>query len=1183
MPNQAVQEAIRIVLETQGREGVDALRSALGGLGDVSAETVRDTNKLLDSLADLGAQAAQAAEFDRLRSELARTGEELDAASKAAYHLALQMGSMDKPSKELQERQAAARKEVDRLQRAFDAQSATLGKVEQQLSATGADTRDLGDLQARLRSEIGRTAAAIERQGQAITSEASAMAQLRQRIADGDEAFRRMALSGRASADALRSYRDRVAGADEGTRRLSEAARGTSGVFVRLRSVMAGALAFLGFNSAVEGVKNLFNVASAAENARRALANLYGSQAAGNRVYADLRTLAAENGLAFETVYQSALKLKAFGLDPLNGSLQALVDQNASVGGSQQDLEGKVLALGQAWAKQKLQGEEILQLVERGVPVWELLQRATGKNVAQLQKLSEQGKLGRDVIQALYQEIGQVNAGSAQRGLSGLSGLLGQVTARWQEFLGKVADSGVTEFFRRQLQSLLGSTGNLDDLARRVGAAIVSTLEAIRSLGQQLAPLVSIVGNVGLALARNADALLVLAKAYAAVRVVDFYNNLARGLITLRASAAATDALAASAASTGGALGRLGGAVSAVPRLLKISVAAIGIDYVIGQLIELNRVRNDYLEALAKQQVAEAGVRALYQDAARQGQELQRIYAAYADTVVQSAGQIQAKTRDQAEAYRLSLESAQKYYKGIVKEAAATGQSIDPEIRAALRRIDGALEQTQGRLRALAEEAQKQAALAAFVNQAVAKFDELASKGKAAKEAVSGIFAGVDFGTAKGVDNAVSILEQISVRGRSAAKAIRAELREALQAVSSEDLPRVQAAAKSAFAEGSDAARAFAAEVNRINLTRLGVDVEAIETGFTKAGRSAVDAFRGAVGEIDRLGLDVQKRSQAVAQAFDSAFKQASTKKELAALKQELQRALSEGIIGFAEFKQRIAETDARIAELSNTGRQLGQDLATGASQAADALSQVSEAAGSVAEETQRAADGVDTATAYMGAASKEGQQFAATLFGVSEEANRAYMALNRYAGSQQFVSKFNRVTQAVDEQGRALLAEVEALNKANAAYDESAQRREELRAQFNFLADSELDKLIDAERRLQQTKQQAADREAKQREVATRQRQDQVKSETEQLEKQRQAALELERARSQTAAPTDRAPAVAATTGALPIEILLKSEVSPGQRGLAMPLSQNDLSRLAQALLPVLLSELERRRSSSR
>lgn len=63
------------------------------------------------------------------------------------------------------------------------------------------------------------------------------------------------------------------------------------------------------------------------------------------------------------------------------------------------------MALGQAWAKQKLQGEEILQLVERGVPVWDMLAKATGKNTVELQALSSAGRWPRRNHKALMDEI----------------------------------------------------------------------------------------------------------------------------------------------------------------------------------------------------------------------------------------------------------------------------------------------------------------------------------------------------------------------------------------------------------------------------------------------------------------------------------------------------------------------------------------------------------------------------------------------------------------------------------------------------------------------------------------------------------------------------------------------------------------------------------------------------------
>ncbi|MGS7839931.1 hypothetical protein ACVMVB_20470, partial [Stenotrophomonas maltophilia] len=65
-----LEEAIRVVIETQGREGVDDLRSAFGELGDVSVETAGKTSKLLDSLTGLTSAAAKADAFEAMLDQL---------------------------------------------------------------------------------------------------------------------------------------------------------------------------------------------------------------------------------------------------------------------------------------------------------------------------------------------------------------------------------------------------------------------------------------------------------------------------------------------------------------------------------------------------------------------------------------------------------------------------------------------------------------------------------------------------------------------------------------------------------------------------------------------------------------------------------------------------------------------------------------------------------------------------------------------------------------------------------------------------------------------------------------------------------------------------------------------------------------------------------------------------------
>ncbi|MDM5057416.1 tape measure protein [Aeromonas rivipollensis] len=52
---------------------------------------------------------------------------------------------------------------------------------------------------------------------------------------------------------------------------------------------------------------------------------------------------------------QVFVRLKAFGIDPMNGAMQGIVDQVYKLGDGVEEVQGISLALGQAWAKQKLQ------------------------------------------------------------------------------------------------------------------------------------------------------------------------------------------------------------------------------------------------------------------------------------------------------------------------------------------------------------------------------------------------------------------------------------------------------------------------------------------------------------------------------------------------------------------------------------------------------------------------------------------------------------------------------------------------------------------------------------------------------------------------------------------------------------------------------------------------------------
>ncbi|WP_392342646.1 tape measure protein [uncultured Shewanella sp.] len=207
-------------------------------------------------------------------------------------------------------------------------------------------------------------------------------------------------------------------------------------------SLVAMAGAYIGVDKLWESLKSILTAGDEAKAFGVQMSAMMGSIASGEQATAWIKDFANNTGTRLDTAKQAFASLKTFGIDPMNGSLQSMVDYNARLGGSQEKLEGIILAVGQAWAKQKLQGEEILQLVERGVPVWDLLEKVTGKNVTQLQKMSAAGELGRDVMKQLFDEMGKQANGQASKSLDLLGGQINLISNKWTEFKQIIADSG---------------------------------------------------------------------------------------------------------------------------------------------------------------------------------------------------------------------------------------------------------------------------------------------------------------------------------------------------------------------------------------------------------------------------------------------------------------------------------------------------------------------------------------------------------------------------------------------------------------------------------------------------------------------------------------------------------------------------------------------------------------------
>ena len=270
-------------------------------------------------------------------------------------------------------------------------------------------------------------------------------------------------------------------------RGMGKASERTESRFASLgRSIRNLVLAGTGFYVLKRAMQGVLQTGDQFEKLRVQMTAIMGSIEEGDKAIEWIKEFTKNTPLELQQVADAFTALKNFGLDPMDGTLQAIVDQTSKLGGGMERLNGMSLALGQAWAKQKLQGEEILQLVERGVPVWELLEKVTGKNTQELQKLSSAGKLGRDTIKLLIEEIGKGSAGAAAANMSLLSGLMANMADRWTEFKDSVAQAGWLDYVKGQLSAFgdqldqMASNGKLQQLTKAVSDGFISMAESVK-------------------------------------------------------------------------------------------------------------------------------------------------------------------------------------------------------------------------------------------------------------------------------------------------------------------------------------------------------------------------------------------------------------------------------------------------------------------------------------------------------------------------------------------------------------------------------------------------------------------------------------------------------------------------------------------------------------------------------
>lgn len=278
-----------------------------------------------------------------------------------------------------------------------------------------------------------------------------------------------------------------VSGGGKVTAGMRRVSTGLSDINSRARGAAIGVAAAAG---TVAGLAVSFvGPAAQMERFKVQLTNLEGSSAGAEKAMAWISDFATKTPLEMNDTVAAYARLKAFGLDPTNGSLQALVDTMAATGGGAEQLDGLVMALGQSWTKGKLQSEEALQMLERGVPVWDLLAEKLGKTSAEVQEMATKGKLGRQEIMLLVEALGDKNKGASDGMSKTWDGIISNLMDHWSRFQMMVMDSGVFDYLKSRMQIFLdllnrmADDGTLQAWADRVAKTMLTVLQGLWDFG----------------------------------------------------------------------------------------------------------------------------------------------------------------------------------------------------------------------------------------------------------------------------------------------------------------------------------------------------------------------------------------------------------------------------------------------------------------------------------------------------------------------------------------------------------------------------------------------------------------------------------------------------------------------------------------------------------------------------
>lgn len=223
---------------------------------------------------------------------------------------------------------------------------------------------------------------------------------------------------------------DAVSGSGGGQ---SRGLRGISKAAGMASLAVAGAAAAVGAAGAA-GLGFGVKVAAGNEQAMISFTTMLGSAQKAGKFLKELQAFAAKTPFEFPELQTAAASLISAGFEAKKviPIMTTLGDVTSGMGTGSEGVRRATVALQQMSAAGRITGEDLNQLRDAGVPVFDLLSSATRKSKEAISAMAQAGKLGKKEMEALFKALGTGN------GLERFNGLMEKqavtLTGLWSTF-----------------------------------------------------------------------------------------------------------------------------------------------------------------------------------------------------------------------------------------------------------------------------------------------------------------------------------------------------------------------------------------------------------------------------------------------------------------------------------------------------------------------------------------------------------------------------------------------------------------------------------------------------------------------------------------------------------------------------------------------------------------------------